>query len=206
MSSRKVRQNGQMVKWSSFFSRSKKYKYNKQGQLEEITAQNALGDDEFKVTGSKSSLRRMADLERNVSLLINKLATIDTESDINSSDDFDQWVTDTTAFTKDVTLGRSGSTSWWSGSSTATRVDVDGHLYVNNGMTLGSSAQEVFRDLVGGMVSGSETGISVTHNDAGNTLSFSVTSAPKWSTARTISLGGDLSGSVSIDGSGDVTL
>ena len=195
MSSRKVRHNGQMVKWSSFFSRSKKYKYNKQGQLEEITAQNALGDDEFKVTGSKSSLRRMADLERNVSLLITKLNTTDGDSD-EDSDNWDNNINKTTRFTRDVMLGNSSSDE----------IDVYGHLDIKNGLTLGSGAQEVFRDLVGGMVSGSETGITVTHNDAGNTLSFSVTSAPKWSTARTISLGGDLSGSVSIDGSSNVTL
>jgi hypothetical protein len=159
------------------------------------------------MSGSKSSLRRIADLERNVVVLANRIATIDNESDVasGSEDDFDNWITETTAFTKDVTLGRSGSTSWWGGSTTS-RVDVDGHLYVNNGMTLGSTATEVFRDLVGGMVSGSETGISVTHNDSGNTLSFSVTSAPKWSTARTLSLTGDVSGSVSWDGSGNASI
>ena len=195
MSSRKVRHNGQMVKWSSFFSRSKKYKYNKQGQLEEVTSSNPLADDEFKLTGSKSSLRRMADLERNVSLLITKLNTTDGDSD-EDSDNWDNNINKTTRFTSDVMLGNSSSDD----------IDVYGHLDIKNGLTLGSGAQEVFRDLVGGMVSGSETGITVTHNDSGNTLSFSVTSAPKWSTARTISLGGDLSGSVSIDGSGDVTL
>lgn len=195
MSSRKVRHNGQMVKWSSFFSRSKKYKYNKQGQLEEITAQNALGDDEFKVTGSKSSLRRMADLERNVSLLITKLNTTDGDSDADS-DNWDNNINKTTRFTRDVMLGNSSSDE----------IDVYGHLDIKNGLTLGSGAQEVFRDLVGGMVSGSETGITVTHNDAGNTLSFSVTSAPKWSTARTLELTGDVSGSVSWDGSGNASI
>ena len=206
MSSRKIRVGGLLKKASEIISRTKKYKYNKSGSLVEITASAPLGDDEFKVSGSKSSLRRIADLERNVTLLINKLATIDTESDINSSDDFDQWVTDTTAFTKDVTLGRSGSTSWWSGSTDATRVDVDGHLYVNNGMTLGSTAEEVITDLVGGFFSGTETGISVSYNDSGDNVTFSVTDAPKWRTARTLSLSGDVSGSVSWDGSANATL
>lgn len=208
MSSRKIRVGGLLKKASEIISRTKKYKYNKSGALVEITASTPLGDDEFKVTGSKSSLRRIADLERNVSLLINKLATIDTESDINTAntDDFDQWVTDTTAFTKDVTLGRSGSTSWWNGSSTATRVDVDGHLYINNGITLGSTAEEVITDLVGGFFSGTETGISVSYNDSGDNVTFSVTDAPKWRTARTLSLTGDVSGSVSWDGSANASL
>ena len=184
-----------MVKWSDFFSRSKKYKYNKQGQLEEVTSSNPLGDDEFKVTGSKSSLRRMADLERNVSLLITKLNTTDGETD-SDSDNWDNNINKTTRFKKDVMLGNGSSDE----------IDVYGHLDIKNGLTLGSSAQEVFRDLVGGMVSGSETGITVTHNDAGNTLSFSVTSAPKWSTARTLSLTGDVSGSVSWDGSGNASI
>lgn len=195
MSSRKVRHNGSMVSFSSLFDKAKKYKYNKQGQLEEITAQNTLGDDEFKVTGSKSSLRRMADLERNVSLLITKLNTTDGETDADS-EDWDNNINKTTRFKQDVMLGNGSSDE----------IDVYGHLDIKNGLTLGSGAQEVFRDLVGGMVSGSETGITVTHNDSGNTLTFSVSSAPKWSTARTISLGGDLSGSVSIDGSSNVTL
>ena len=196
MSSRKIRHNGQMVKWSSFFSRTKKYKYNKQGNLEEITAATPLGDDEFKVTGSKSSLRRMADLERNVSLLITKFNTLDGADAEGDEDDFDSIVNKSTLFKKHVYLGNSSSDD----------IVVRGELDIRNGLTLGSSAQEVFRDLVGGMVSGSETGISVTHNDAGDTLSFSVTDAPKWRTARTLTLTGDASGSVSWDGSANASL
>ena len=206
MSSRKIRVGGLLKKASEIISRTKKYKYNKSGSLVEITEAAPLGDDEFKVSGSKSSLRRIADLERNVTLLINKLATIDTESDINDDDAFDQWVTDTTAFTKDVTLGRSGSTSWWGGSSDATRVDVDGHLYINNGVTFGSTAVEELQDKIGAMFSGSETGITATYNDGGDNVTFTVTDAPKWRTARTLSLTGDVSGSVSWDGSANASL
>jgi hypothetical protein len=196
MSSRKIRHGGSMVSWSSFFSRTKKYKYNKQGNLEEITAQNALGDDEFKVTGSKSSLRRMADLERNVSLLITKFNTLDGATAEGDEDDFDSIVNKSTLFKKHVYLGNSSSDD----------IVIRGELDIRNGMVLGSSAQEVVRDLVGTMVSGSETGISVTHNDSGNTLSFSVTDAPKWRTARTLELTGDASGSVSWDGSANASL
>jgi hypothetical protein len=165
-----------------------------------------LGADDIKMSGSKSSLRRIADLERNIVVLTNRIASIDTESDVSDEDAFDNWVTDSTAFTKDVTLGRSGSTSWWGGSSTATRVDVDGHLYINNGITFGSTAVEELQDKVGAMFSGSETGILVTYNDTNGTATFSVSSAPKWSTARTLSLSGDVTGSVSWDGSGNASI
>ena len=183
------------------------FKINKKGEMVPVIGNVTLGADDIKVAGSKSSLRRIADLERNVVVLANRIATIDNESEVSegSEDDFDNWITETTAFTKDVTLGRSGSTSWWGGSTTS-RVDVDGHLYINNGITFGSTAVEELQDQVGAMFSGSETGISVTYNDTNGTATFSVSSAPKWSTARTISLGGDLSGSVSIDGSSNVTL
>ena len=155
MSSRKIRHGGQMRKASEIISRTKKYKYNKQGSLEEITGTNVLADDEFKFAGSKSSLRRMADLERNVSLLINKLTTTDGEADDGNDDDFDSNMDKDIRFKKDVQLGN--------GSSDA--IDVAGHLDIKNGLTLGSTAQEVFRDLAGGMAS---TGL--TFSDSGNTI------------------------------------
>ena len=183
------------------------FKINKKGEMVPVIGNVTLGADDIKVAGSKSSLRRIADLERNVVVLANRIATIDNESDVSegSEDDFDNWITETTAFTKDVTLGRSGSTSWWGGSSTS-RVDVDGHLYINNGITFGSTAVEELQDKVGAMFSGSETGISVTYNDSNGTATFSVSSAPKWSTARTLSLTGDVTGSVSWDGSGNASI
>ena len=155
MSSRKIRHGGSMVSWSSFFSRSKKYKYNKNGSLEEITGTNVLGDDEFKVTGSKSSLRRMADLERNVSLLITKFNTLDGATEETGDADFGSIVNQDTLFKKDVTLGNGSSDD----------IRVRGHLDIDNGMTLGSTAQEVIRDLVGGMIS---TGL--VESDTGNTI------------------------------------
>ena len=155
MSSRKIRHGGQMRKASEIISRTKKYKYNKQGSLEEITGTNVLADDEFKFAGSKSSLRRMADLERNVSLLINKLTTTDGEAEDGNDDDFDSNMNKDIRFKKDVQLGN--------GSSDA--IDVAGHLDIKNGLTLGSTAQEVFRDLAGGMAS---TGL--TFSDSGNTI------------------------------------
>lgn len=155
MSSRKIRHNGLLVKASSIISRTKKYKYNKQGALEEITGTNVLGDDEFKITGSKSSLRRMADLERNVSLLITKFNTLDGETEETGDSDFGSIVNQDTLFKKDVTLGNGSSDD----------IRIRGHLEIDNGMTLGSSAQEVIRDLIGGMVS---TGL--VESDSGNTI------------------------------------
>ena len=155
MSSRKIRHNGLLVKASSIISRTKKYKYNKQGALEEITGTNVLGDDEFKITGSKSSLRRMADLERNVSLLITKFNTLDGETEETGDLDFGSIVNQDTLFKKDVTLGNGSSDD----------IRIRGHLEIDNGMTLGSSAQEVIRDLIGGMVS---TGL--VESDSGNTI------------------------------------
>lgn len=155
MSSRKIRHNGLLVKASSIISRTKKYKYNKQGALEEITGSNVLGDDEFKITGSKSSLRRMADLERNVSLLITKFNTLDGETEETGDTDFDSIVNKDTLFKKDVTLGNSSSDD----------IQIKGHLDIDNGLTLGSSAEEVIRDLIGGMVS---TGL--VESDSGNTI------------------------------------
>ena len=201
MSSRKIRHGGLLRKAADIISRTKKYKYNKQGSLVEITAATPLGDDEFKVTGSKSSLRRMADLERNVSLLITKFNTLDGETDAVENDDFDDddfdsIVNKDTLFKKDVILGNSSSDD----------IDVYGHLDIKNGLTLGTTAKEVITDLVGGFFSGTETGISVSYNDAGDNVTFSVTDAPKWRTARTLSLTGDASGSVSWDGSANASI
>ena len=55
-----------------------------------------------------------------------------------------------------------------------------------------------------GTFSASGLAANVTGALTGN--ASTATSAGKWTTARTITLGGDLSGSVSVDGSGDVTL
>jgi hypothetical protein len=72
MSSRKVKINGVQTKFA--FNKNKKYKYNKSGGLEEATT---IADDDIILSGSKSSLRRMADLERNISILATKLMTTD---------------------------------------------------------------------------------------------------------------------------------
>jgi len=196
MSSRKIKHNGSQQKFS--FNKNKKYKYNKAGSLEEVTAINPIADDDIVLSGSKSSLRRMADMERNISILATKLTTTDGGvTDANDSD-FDTVVNKDTKFKRDVQLGN--------GSSDA--IKIDGHLHINSSLTLGSTAREAIQDVVvSPMLTGNtESGITVTYDDTGSEVDFTVTSAPKWATARTITLGGDASGSVSIDGTANKTL
>ena len=56
------------------------------------------------------------------------------------------------------------------------------------------------------MFSGTETGMTATYNDSGSVVNLTVNSAPKLTTARTISLSGDASGSVTFDGSANKSL
>lgn len=117
MSERKVKVNGALTAFA--FDKSKKYKYNTSGDLVEATT---VADNDIIMSGSKSSLRRIGDLERNVSILATQLTTTDGDS-----------------------------------------IDENG---------------------------------SVAYADK----------AGKWKTARTLSLSGAVTGSVSIDGSGNVSL
>ncbi|MDA9302754.1 tail fiber domain-containing protein [bacterium] len=196
MSSRKIKHNGSQQKFS--FNKNKKYKYNKSGGLEEVTATNVVGDDDIVLSGSKSSLRRMADMERNISILATKLTTTDGEASDTNDDDFDTVVNKDTKFKRDVQLGNGSSDD----------IRVEGHLHIESSLTLGSTAREAIQDaVVSPMLTGNtESGITVTYDDTGNEVDFTVTSAPKWATARTITLGGDASGSVSIDGTANKTL
>jgi hypothetical protein len=86
MSSRKIRyydSSTGTTKTEKFsFNKSKRYKWNKStGSVEEITSTNALAADELSIPGSKSSLRRMADLERNVSILASKAGVVAADND-----------------------------------------------------------------------------------------------------------------------------
>ena len=196
MSSRKIKHNGSQQKFS--FDKNKKYKYNRQGALEEVTASNVIGDDDIVLSGSKSSLRRMADMERNISILATKLTTTDGEAEDTNDDDFDTVINKDTKFKRDVQLGNGSSDD----------IKIDGHLHINSSLTLGSTAKESIQDaVVSPMLTGNtESGITVTYDDSGNEVDFTITSAPKWATARTITLGGDASGSTTIDGTANTTL
>ena len=97
---RKVRHGGSTGTFS--FNKSKKYKYNSTGSLEEFTGEP--GAEEITISGSKSSLRRMADMERNISILATKLTTTDGEADDGNNDDFGTNVNKTTRFKKGVRM------------------------------------------------------------------------------------------------------
>ena len=80
--------------------KSKKYKWDSKGDFVEFTGDP--GANEITVSGSKSSLRRMADIERNIAILATTLTTTDdgvTDSDASS---FGTTVNKKTMFKKEV--------------------------------------------------------------------------------------------------------
>ena len=99
---RKVRSGGSTSAFS--FNKSKKYKYDSTGTLTEFTGD--AGAEEITISGSKSSLRRMADMERNISILATKLTTTDGEADDGNNASFGTNVNKTTRFKKGVTLDK----------------------------------------------------------------------------------------------------
>ena len=78
--SRKIKKNGVMTSVS--LDKNKKYKYSPTGDLVESTG--TLGDNEISMSGSKSSLRRAADMERNISILATTMLTTDNGAGIDS--------------------------------------------------------------------------------------------------------------------------
>lgn len=72
MSDRKLKNSGTTSEVS--LDKTKVYKYDKSGALVEATT---IGDNDIVFAGSKSSLRRLSDLERNVSILASTLTTTD---------------------------------------------------------------------------------------------------------------------------------
>jgi hypothetical protein len=80
--------------------KTKKYKWDSKGDFVESTG--TPGDNEIVISGSKSSLRRMADIERNIAILATTLTTTDdgvTDSDASS---FSSNVNKKTRFKKEV--------------------------------------------------------------------------------------------------------
>ena len=63
---RKFRHNGST---NTKIQRGKTYKYDSTGNIAEITGTVDMTSDDIIFTGTKSNLRRIADLERNVSIL-----------------------------------------------------------------------------------------------------------------------------------------
>ena len=97
---RKWRSGGSTSSFS--FDKTKKYKYNSSGSLVEFTG--TAGDDDITVSGSKSSLRRMADIERNVSILAAKLLTNDGGSGDSDDSSYGRIETKKIRFKNDIRM------------------------------------------------------------------------------------------------------
>jgi hypothetical protein len=78
--SRRIKKNGSMQNVT--LDKAKKYKYDAVGELIESTG--TAGDNEIEISGSKSSLRRVADLERNISILATSMLTTDNDQGVDS--------------------------------------------------------------------------------------------------------------------------
>ena len=75
--------------------KTKEYKYDKSGALVVATT---VGDNDIVFSGSKSSLRRISDLERNVSILAAKALTTDGSASDAEDDNFDGIFSDPARF------------------------------------------------------------------------------------------------------------
>jgi hypothetical protein len=91
--SRKIKINGQLVEFEELKSlksdnnyKDKKWRYTKTGDVEEVTNETESADDII-FSGNKSSLRRIADLERNISVLATKVLTLNSSLGYDSDDD-----------------------------------------------------------------------------------------------------------------------
>jgi len=109
-----------------------------------------------------------------------------------------------TLYSDTLTTGATGTAgeivgTWTIGSGssfTATGITGQANSATITATNANTANQIVLRDGSGNFAAGTITAA----------LSGNAATASKWATARTITLGGDLSGSVSLDGSGDVTL
>jgi len=97
---RKYKKNG--VEVSTALNKNKRYKYDSTGDLVESTG--TLGANEISLSGSKSNLRRMADMERNISILATTLMTTDGTADDGNNSSYDSNVNKKTRFKKEVRI------------------------------------------------------------------------------------------------------
>ena len=160
MSSEYIKHNGQRKKKSEVISRGKKYKYNKTGKLVEIggidpdTGTTVVqGADDFVIGGTKSSLRRIADIESNVAILYTKLTTADgtTASNTESSDD--------------ISVGKSGTTTRFKG-GVKFEANVDAKSSASVTATFANKVVNASNAIVG--VSVSNDTLTFTQGDGGS--------------------------------------
>ena len=204
MSERKVKVNGSLQAFS--FDKTKKYKYNSSGNLVEATT---IADNDIVFSGSKSSLRRIADLERNVSVLATQLTTTDgdTLSDTGRVASADKW---TTARTLSLTGDASGSVSINGSSNVSLSVTVadDSHNHtIANVDGLQTALDAAFKGVTVSndtltFTKGDGTTVAVTTSDA-NT-NYYVTGGSFDTATQVLTLTRN-SGSATVDLSGLVT-
>lgn len=186
---RKLRSGGSTTAVS--LDKTKNYKMDKDGSLVIATT---VGENDIIFSGSKSSLRRIADLERNISILAAKVST--TDGAVTDAED----QSTANIFTE---AARFKSSVKFDGAVTAS-AGVTGSL---SGNASTATVLQTARTIGGVSFNGSANITLPGVNTAGTqSTSGNAATATKLATARTIALGGDLSGSVSFDGSGNVTI
>lgn len=161
---------------------TKNYKYNSSGVLVESTG--TPGGTDIVFTGSKSSLRRLADLERNVSILAAKTLTDDNSgSGYSSSNDYSdkagRW-----ASSRTITLGGDLSGS----------VSIDGSSNVTLNATVAGNTVALGTDTTGNYMVNvtAGTGISVSHTQ-GEGSTATITNSLSTS-------GGSIGGAIAVTG------
>jgi hypothetical protein len=178
-SKRKLRSAGTTTNLS--LDTSKLYGYDSTGSIVEKTT---VGDDDIVFSGSKSSLRRMADLERNLSILAAKSLTTDAgNASVTSAS---KW---TTARTLSLSGDATGSVS----------IDGSGDATLSVVVKDNSHYHDTYPTKAGGGAYGTWP-ISIQGNAP------YAASSGKWATGRYIMLSGDATGSVWLDGSADTFL
>lgn len=187
-SKRKLRSNGTTGDQS--LDSTKNYKYNSSGTLIEATT---IDNDDIVFSGSKSNLRRLADIERNISILASKALTDDgsgsgESGDVSYAQKAGKWNSSRT-----ITLGGDLSGS----------VSIDGSANVTLNATVAGNTVALGTDTTGNyMVNVSAgTGISVSHTQ-GEGSTATITNSLSTSGG---SIGGNLSVTGSITASGEIT-
>lgn len=169
MSDRKLFINGALTEYS--FDKTKKYRYNKQGTLEEITEQNKT-DTDIVISGSKSSLRRIADIEQNISVLTTTLLTATSTGTYESDDENYLSIIDRPTRVKSIYAFAPSSNV----------------IFNNSNVTFGSAMTNAVKDAV--LPSGGSNGQVLTTDGSGNltwtTVSGGSSSPATYNTAGTL--------------------
>ena len=122
---RKLRSAGSTA--TGAVERGKKYKYNDAGTLTEFSGNEGATDIVF--TGTKSNLRRMADLERNVSILATAMKTTDGAATDGDDASFPMKFTDAVRFKDSVRMDDAVDIN--------ANVDITGHIVISGQTTIG---------------------------------------------------------------------